>query len=182
MNANAIAGEVWTPTTYDHVVLAFLRAEWEKFPAELKARMGSLVTSPSLSVSNENSLRMCLLNKLREPLLQRIPDDTNWFEVKYLRRPQLHELRVINHSDWNSTSDSNELPRVAVRRPESLTSDASTWPNPILWGHTKGGPFTILEGNHRLTASGRGCPVDFKIPVYLGLTSKKCCWHLPDRA
>lgn len=52
---------------------------------------------------------------------------------------------------------------------------------PILWGHSRAGPFTIPQGNHKLTAlSGSPHPKDFALAVYVGLSSAACYRHLPD--
>lgn len=177
-----IAAETWTETTYDHVVFSFLKAEWSEFPSHIRAQWGSIVENPCLSDSRENQMRMRLLNIRRSRLLSQIPDDTIWFAVTYLRRSHLNELRAINHRAWRSPMDLNELPKVALRKRAPLRSHPSTWANPILWSHTTGGPFTILEGNHRLTALAAAVPLpDFEIAVYIGLSGGTCFCHLPDQ-
>lgn len=44
---------------------------------------------------------------------------------------------------------------------------------PILWGHDKGGPFAILEGNKRLIAYTAGARAGIDIPVLIGLSSMR---------
>jgi hypothetical protein len=176
-----LALEQWNETTTDRVVLAFLAAEWEKFPSEIRMKLAHLVSASSLTDLGQNESRRYLLNCRRGLLLNEVPTDTTWFEVKHLRPMHLSQLHAINDPGWTSPNDFNELLKVAQRKAEPLTSPPSTWRQTILWGHTKAGPFTILEGNHRLVALAAAKPaMDFKLEVYIGLASGGCIWHLPD--
>ncbi|HEY6641085.1 MAG TPA: hypothetical protein VIZ63_02995 [Povalibacter sp.] len=176
-----LAEEHWSSASYDDVVLAFLEAEWGKYPEPIRTQCAGLIVSPSLSSERENRIRAKFLWALREPLLTHVPGDTRWFAVTHLRRQHFPELHAINHPAWTSPNDRNELLNVACRRPERLKSEPSAWAPPILWGHQKSGPFTILEGNHRLTAlAGSIDPPEFSLAVYVGLSDGKCLWHRPD--
>jgi hypothetical protein len=100
--------------------------------------------------------------------------------VKYLRGCHFSQLRAINHVDWNSPDDRNELEKVALRVPIVWAGRLSGW-EPILWGHDRNGPFTILEGNHRLNAlAGSSDRVHCELVTYVGLSAGACGWHRPD--
>ena len=100
--------------------------------------------------------------------------------MRNLTHNEINELRAVNHGDWSDPADKNELQNVAARKKVDLQDEPSDWEPPILWGHARSGPFTIIEGNHRLTAyfaTGRN---DLDIPVFVGMSPLKCHWHRPD--
>ena len=174
-----LADESWLPCFQHAVALAFLCAEWGKVPMFGDRR---IVDDPDLTDAVENNVRALLFWSIREPLLRLIPANTQWFEVKHLRECHFAQLRAINHPVWNSPDDLNELEKVAARKPESLRGPAGTLVPAILWGHNRQGPFTIIEGNHRMSALAGsntergGCT----LPVFAGLSAELCVWHLPD--
>ncbi len=171
---------MWKRVTVDVVHLAFLRAEWHKIPLA-RATPRSLIDTPTLTNPQENMRRRDLLYSRREPLMNRIPRDTAWHEVRYVERAHLSDLRVIGRCSWDSAQDRNELMAVAKRKPLILETPPEQWNEPILWGHSQAGPFTILEGNNRLVAyAGMNEPPDLKIQVYVGISRNRCYWHLRD--
>lgn len=177
----SLSNERWMPVDFNRVVYDFLKAEWHQYPVELKGQHLGLVESPKLGDGHEDQIRLQLLTWRRRHLLSRIPGNTVWFAVSHLRKRHYSQLLAINHHDWRSPDDQNELLKVAVRRPEPMKSHPSTWATPILWGHSMSGPFTILEGNHRLTAlAGSPEAGDYPLPVYIGISVSSCYWHLPD--
>lgn len=180
-----LAHESWEPCSVHAVILAYLRAEWEKhltgsFPL---CMIGDrrIIDEADLGDAVQNNLRSTLLWLTRGALLRWIPTDTRWFEVCHLRQQHFHQIRAINCSPWTSPTDSNELEKVAGRTRIDLRKPPAEWPSPILWGHDRHSALTILEGNNRLTAlagsdEGRGCA----LTVYVGLSTRPCPWHLPD--
>ena len=142
----SIAAEFWEPADRNAVHLAFLRAEWHKYPDHIRVKYNQLLDSPSLGNVSEDELRYQLLAASRGPLLQRIPRDTEWFRVSHLRRQHLTELLVINHAHWISSTDRNELLKVVERRPEPLNGEPTSWAAPILWGHSKKGRSVYHSG------------------------------------
>ena len=112
-----------------------------------------------------------------------MPPDTAWYVVQHLGACHFWNLRNINHPGWTPHSDTNELLETARTRPEAMRSGAvpAEW-QPILWGHERIGPFTILEGNHRMTALA-GAPDRFqtlRMVAYVGLSAELCGWHRAD--
>ena len=50
-----------------------------------------------------------------------------------------------------------------------------------MWGHDRGGPFTILEGNNRLIAYASTAPRPaLEVSVFIGLSKSPCFWHRAD--
>lgn len=179
----SLSQEEWLPATHAEVCLAFLRAEWHKVPAITSWHDRRLVDDPDLASAGENSLRRLILGAWREPIVGRIPSDTAWWRVRFLRDTHAGQLLVIGSEDWRSPADSNELLAVARRRSEPLRMPPEQWEPPILWGHYRDGPLTILEGNNRLvnyTASSPRSPL--AVESLVGLSTAPCLWHLPDRA
>jgi hypothetical protein len=113
--------------------------------------------------------------------MERVPRDTAWYEVRYLEREHLGQLLVIGRCGWDDGADRNELLAVAKRRRLVLETPPDKWSAPILWGHRRTGPLTILEGNNRFVAyAATTAPPALWIPVYVGLSENRCVWHLPD--
>jgi hypothetical protein len=176
-----LAAKNWLPISIDEVVLAWQRAErhWFSNDPHSTAHLDAFLNSPDLEDADQNRERRRLLDLIREPLLRWIPADTEWYRVDSLT--EFGELRAIFSAPWTDLArDRNELLLVGRRRNLALTSDPASWDMPILWGHQKQGPFTIIEGNKRLAAcadSGKA----LNIVVLVGLSSLTCRWHLPDR-
>jgi hypothetical protein len=177
----SLAAESWERVSIDSVYLSFLRGEWDK---EVHAGLWTdrtLVSQPDLTNCQQNQLRAQLLFRTRGGLLGGIPRDTSWFAVKYLRPRHFGQLHAIRCEGWTDPGDRNELVKVAARMPFELrTGSTNDW-EPILWGHSLEGPFSILEANHRLTAlAGRPEIQDVAMLCYIGISAQQCVWHGPD--
>jgi hypothetical protein len=127
----------------------------------------------------------------RNVFLVEIPPDTKWYEVRNLTDEDLNELHVVNYHDFNDPKDQNELVKVVARkaaveqkRQEKIEARGppTDWDPPILWGHTKAGPFTIIEGNKRLIAYAASGQTGMDVPVLIGLSPMRCHWHTLDNA
>jgi hypothetical protein len=185
----SLAEKIWEHATIHDVALEWLRAErgtnlasvLAQFPRELLASgLATLLDRPDLSNADENRARLRLLYMIQSLFVIEIPPDTAWFRVKNLTDDDLSELYIVNYRDWNDPGDNNELRKVAVRKRLALKQQVSAWPNPILWGHDKSGPFTILEGNHRLAAYAFSGMSGINMPVLIGLSPIKSVWHMLD--
>jgi hypothetical protein len=176
-----LENENWGTSSYDAIVLAFLRSEWARWRLADRGDV-RLITEPDLTDAAQNQARHGLLQRVRGLVLQHIPADTQWFEVRHLTVRHFWELRNINRSDWSRHSKTNELLEMMRVRPERLRQESNSW-RPILWAHDRTGPFTILEGNHRLTALA-GAPLarqhNVRMVAYVGLSTQACEWHRPD--
>jgi len=176
-----LENETWARCSAPAVVLAFLRAEWDRWPRLAEHRDRRLVTEVDLTDVTQNEARLALLREVRGMLLNHVPPDTQWFEVRHLDVRHFWELRNIHHIDWSRHSRTNELEEMARLRPEPLRGAPGGW-QPILWAHEPIGPFTILEGNHRLTALAGAADQhqDYRMIAYVGLSPQPCAWHRPD--
>ncbi len=183
MNAAVqLSAEAWAPCSVQAVVLAFLKAEWDKWPLLHMLCDRGLLDRANLEDPVQNSLRASLLWQVRGMLWQHVPSDTEWFEVRHLTGVHFGQLLNIHHLDWSRLTATNTLEEVAQVQPEPLRGVPDEW-QPILWAHDQDGPFTILEGNHRLTALA-GAAVErqnSRMIAYVGLSGKPCGWHRPDR-
>lgn len=176
-----IAEQKWEKVTINQVYHSFLKSEFEKsismFQQCAEANR-DMINNPDFNNDFQNCIRAMLLSP-RLPLLYQIPSSTVWYKVSSLNQFHLAELAVIGNCGWDSNSDQNELIEVSKRKQEKLISTPDNWDPPILWGHKKSGPFTIIEGNHRLVALASS-KIKFNIPTYIGLSLDNCIWHLQD--
>jgi hypothetical protein len=173
-----LEAQLWTPSSCDEFAWTFLRAEVHKLGA---LRNSALLATPNFSDAAENARRKELLAGIRACLLKRIPASTNWHRLQFLHRDHFPHLYVIGRCGWDSSQDQNQLERVAVRFQIKLQTSATRWPPLILWGHTRGGDFTILEGNNRLVAyAGAADTTPISAEVLVGLSAEPCFWHLAD--
>ena len=185
-----LAEKDWRRASIHQIVLAWLRAERDTHVANLLASLPSdkgkaeklsrLLDQANINDAEENRARLRLLYLIRSPFVVEIPPDTKWYEVRNLTDSELGELHVANYRDWKSPEDKNELAKVAARKILELRQAPATWEPPILWGHEKEGPFTIIEGNNRLTAYVGSGHADLDIPVFVGLSPLRCVWHIHD--
>jgi hypothetical protein len=187
----SLSQKAWTRVSMHHAVLAWLRAErgtnvalaLGQFPEMLWASgLSQLLDHPDLNNPEENRARLRIMYVIRNVFVLEIPPDTEWFEVRNLNDAELSELHTVNHAGWNDLADQNELRKVAARKPIQLSALPSNWETPILWGHDINGPFTIVEGNNRLTAYAGSGQSGLDIPVLVGLSAMRCHWHLLDSA
>lgn len=167
------------------MLLAWLRAERET-NANIRAfaavpEIATLLDTPNIDDPEENRGRLRLFYIARWVFFFEIPPDTCWYEVHHLRDDDLAALHTVNFGEWNDPGDRNELIKVAARKQFDLLSSPEEWGSIILWGHERSGPFTIIEGNHRLTAYARSGRSGLNIPVFVGLSGLKCHWHILDQ-
>jgi hypothetical protein len=176
-----LEAELWSSLHIDAVHLAFFQTQFANLPGRVPGDE-ELAQHPDLDSPAQNDRRKKLLYDGFRRFLMHIPSSTTWYEVRYLRDGHLHQLRAIDFPEWNSHKDHNELLKVARRIPIALTDEPQHWPVPILWGHDRKGPFTVLEGIYRLTAyAALSSRPPLEIAAYVGLSADPCRWHLADR-
>jgi hypothetical protein len=151
----AFADMNWTAISIHCVVLEFLRAEREKhfsfYPPWLP-----LIDNPNPNDPMENHRRLRLSYLKRAIFMFEIPPDTQWYEVHSLTENEADELYVAARYNPQWDAAGNKLDKVA-------------------------GPFTIVEGNHRMLAWAHANPrPQLNISVYVGLSPSYCCWHFAD--
>ncbi len=161
--------------------------------------LDKLVTEPNFEDPNENQVRRALLDVRHGALWRELPSDTEWFEAE-IRAEDLHRLRVFPRAHWRKFALGDfGITRVAERvlddRYRECASDAfrqkidnlrgqmqqgSVAEAVLLIGRNESGPFTILDGNHRLVASMLISPdLVGQFRFYCGLSPRmsQCCWY-----
>ncbi|MDZ7860959.1 MAG: hypothetical protein U5O15_09925 [Candidatus Krumholzibacteriota bacterium] len=182
---STLSDQAWTEISIHHVYHSFLKGELGERNPHKMSEYHKIITTPDFKDPMENHLRFRLLIEVcgRKGLLAMIPCSTKWYQVEFLNEQHISELRVIGRCEWDSKtkSDKNEIEKVILREKEPLRTEPSNWDAPILWGHYKDGPFTIIEGNHRFVGWANAKErLDFSIPVFIGLSRDYCYWHILD--
>jgi hypothetical protein len=175
--------DVWTEVGPHEVFAAYLLAEREVARRQLglEPEHMRLIDAPDLESPRENHQRLRLLYGYRRHILGEIPPDTRWHRVATLAEDDVPRLRVIGRCGWDAPGDDNDLEAVARRRHEDLAAPPAAWGAIVLWGHGRAGPFTILEGNHRLVAWAGARPrPPLALRPYVGLSPSLNLYHRAD--
>jgi len=163
----SLANRAWNRVSVHEVVAEFLRGERFKFGQSLPWAEMALIDAPNISDPRENHARLRYLYCFRGHLIGEIPPDTRWYEVRNLTGEELSKHSAVAMR----LGGAHSYP-LSVSQPTS-------WARPILWGHEKDGPFTILEGNNRLVAyASQGQQSALMIPALVGLSPTPCCFHI----
>ncbi|SRR6266436_452459 len=177
----ALIHKNWTKVSINNVVSEFLRGERDRISSIYPPWL-PIIDSPNLKDPLENHKRLRLLYIYRVNFWIEVPPDTEWYEVHSLTENELDELYMSarHNGEWDAAG--SKLVKVAAVSPLPLRAPPDVWPGRIiLWGHEKTGPFTILEGNHRMlayAAAPRRPLLD--ISVYVGVSESFCYWHFAD--
>jgi O-antigen/teichoic acid export membrane protein len=186
----------------DEVIAEFLKNDFQcpEFQ-EYQETVARLVTAPALENADENKVRRALLFVRHGALWGELPEGTEWFEAE-IGSADLRRIRVFPRAHWRKLavgdfSITQVAQRVADERyrdraPEvfrakieelrdRLQKDATAVAGAVLLiGLTESGPFTILDGNHRLLAAMLASPeaVD-RLRFFCGLSPQmaQCCWY-----
>lgn len=186
----------------DEVIAEFLKNDFQcpEFQ-EYQEAVARLVTAPALENADENKVRRALLFVRHGALWRELPEGTEWFEAE-IRNADLHRIRVFPRAHWRKLavgdfSITQVAQRVVDKRysdrtPEAFRAkieylrdhlqedDAAVAGAVLLIGLSESGPFTILDGNHRLLAAMLAAPeaVD-RLRFFCGLSPKmaQCCWY-----
>ena len=188
--------------TEDEVIVEFLKNDFQcpEFQS-YQETVARLVTAPALQNAEENKVRRALLFVRHAALWRELPEGTEWFEAE-IRSADLHRIRVFPRAHWRKLASGDfSITQVAQRvvddryrdrTPETFRAkiedlrdrlqedDTAVAGAVLLIGLSESGPFTILDGNHRLLAAMLATPeaVD-RLRFYCGLSPKmaQCCWY-----
>lgn len=189
------------PITEDEVIAGFLQSDFHlpEF-AKYRKSMRELVTSPDLEDPVENALRRALLFVRHGALWRELPRDTQWFQVE-LTEADLYKIRVFPRAQWRKLAQGNfgitevcdsiaagrgraAIGEKFVGKIDSLRNvyqQQQTMGAVLLIGQNASGPFTVIDGNHRLVAAilFSAEVVNQKLSLFCGLSPKmdKCCWY-----
>jgi O-antigen/teichoic acid export membrane protein len=189
------------PASEDEVIAGFLQSDFHlpEF-AKYRSSLGQLVTSPDIEDPVENALRRALLYVRHDALWRELPKDTKWFRVR-LDELDLYNIRVFPRAQWRKLAQGNfciteicesiaagvgrdavgekfmakiDSLRNAYQQRESLGAV-------LLIGQNESGPFTVIDGNHRLVAAILASPdaLNRKLSLFCGISPQmnKCCWY-----
>ncbi len=184
----------------DEVIAEFLKNDFRSPEFEqYQGLLDSLVASPDLGDDRENHVRRALLNVRHGALWRELPEDTEWFAAE-LQPDDLRRLRVFPRAQWRKLAlgdfgiahvaqrvldDRDRDPAAEAFREkiadlrgrlnEGVVANAV-----LLIGLSESGPFTILDGNHRLVAAILTSPdLLRRFQFYCGLSPRmgQCCWY-----
>jgi O-antigen/teichoic acid export membrane protein len=186
----------------DEVIAEFLKNDFccPEFQ-EYQDIAGRLVNAPVLDDASENRARRALLFVRHGPLWRELPEGTEWFKAE-ISQVDLQRIRVFPRAHWRKLAGGDfNITQVArrmlheshrSRTPEAFrdkidrlrdhfqTFGLSVPGAVLLIGLSENGPFTVLDGNHRLLAAMLAAPdaVD-RLEFFCGLSPKmaECCWY-----
>ena len=187
--------------TEDEVIAEFLRNDFHSPEfRDYQLAMSRIVMTPDLSDAAENAKRRALFLIRHGSLWRELPQKTEWFEVQ-IQEADLHQIRVFPRAQWRKLARREDFSILHIRRclasdrcfelaEESFLSkmrNVRHWieqditPGAVLLiGVSESGPFTILDGNHRLVAATLARPEAMKrFRFYCGLSPQmpRCCWY-----
>jgi hypothetical protein len=182
------------------VIAEFLKSEFyhEEFSAD-RSSFEQLVLNADLTNKDENALRRALLFRRRGHMWRELPPDTQWWEVE-LEPGDLKFVRVFPRAQWRQIAVESYLLRDIVHRIRNVRFSGSkrdfiariqALSDRLRLGHESSAvlligvdekkPLTILEGNHRLTASLLAGPSMFchQFRVFCGFSPhmSRSCWY-----
>jgi O-antigen/teichoic acid export membrane protein len=185
--------------TENEVVAEFLKTDFHapEF-AQYQSALHDLVVAPDLEHEGQNRVRRALFNVRHRSLWKQLPADTEWYEVE-MEPKDLERIRVFPRAQWRRFAAGDfDLTQVAHRivddRYRAGASAAFLAKIDdlrdhlhqeyaagaiLLIGLDERGPFTILDGNHRLVAAAQtSSPVLNRFRFFCGLSPKmaQCCW------
>ena len=165
---------------------------------EYHEAVASLVDAPDLQNEEENRVRRALLFLRHGALWRELPKTTEWFEAE-IRSADLHRIRVFPRAHWRKLALGDFTITQVVQRivaegyhdegfrakiedlRNHLEYDSTAVAGAVLLiGESESGPFTVLDGNHRLLAAMLATPeaVD-RLRFFCGLSPDmaQCCWY-----
>jgi len=182
------------------VIAEFLKNEFyqPEFHGD-RQRFERLVMEPDLDCAAENALRRALLFRRRGHMWRELPPDTAWWEVE-VEPPDLERVRVFPRAQWRKVADGSFLlhdiaerirtqsfrgrTREFVARVQALSYQLRRGGEEsavMLIGVNEDSPFTIIEGNHRMTAAVLASPslVHGRFRVLCGFSPRMTenCWY-----
>ncbi len=186
--------------TEAEVIAEFLKNEFyqEEFHHD-RDNFEQLVLEANVTNETENALRRALLFRRRGHMWRELPADTQWWEVE-IEPSDLNLIRVFPRAQWRRVADGSFLLRDIVNRIRTTRFSGKTRDfiskvqalsyrlrvendnsSVLLIGRDEQNPFTILEGNHRLTAAmlaGQGLlQKRFRILCGFSPSMSESCWY-----
>ncbi len=188
------------PATEDEVIAEFLKNDFHS-PVfkQYQSALQDLVAEPDLRHDGQNRVRRALFNVRHRALWKELPTDTEWFEAE-IEMKDLDRFRVFPRAQWRKFALGDfGLTQVAQRIVDDRYRERGSGAflakiddlrdhlkqetvggAVLLIGENEGGPFTILDGNHRLVAALlTSAQALRRFRFYCGLSPRmaQCCWY-----
>lgn len=185
----------------EEVIAQFLKNEFFRREFDLyREHFSEIVWNPDFTSATQNRLRRALLFLRRGRLWRELPTGTEWWEVQ-LRPELLSRIRVFPRNHWCRFARNgfylskmlNRIRRFVELHPShpfarklrslrtTLSSSANRCGSVLLISLTDAGPFTIIEGNHRIAAasliSENAVLSRFRFVCGFSPRMGECCWH-----
>jgi O-antigen/teichoic acid export membrane protein len=184
----------------NEVIAEFLKTDFHKPEfRKYQQTLGEVVTTPNLSDVVENAVRQALLFVRHGALWRELPAGTQWFEVE-IESADLERIRVFPRAQWRRLARGNfDLTEISQRiatgdcngvADESFLLKIQQLRNRLgqdwdpgavlLIGLNQTGPFTLLDGNHRMVAAMLASPealARFRFFCALSPKMSECCWY-----
>lgn len=188
--------------TFDEIVHSWLKDEWYlPHYNQIRQNISSkLIANPDFSDTNENRIRLELLRCVRQPMIDPIPSDTQWYVIDF-NKEDLNRTFIVPSDDWfpmtnnsyrileaikNVGGNLNHADRVRKIMDSVVGENVSK--NLILVASSPESPFTVIEGNHRVVAfvskALNNSETDIIIEeIFLGISPqmKGYIWHIESR-
>jgi hypothetical protein len=188
------------PVPEDEVIAEFLRNDFHSEVFEhYRSALHALVATPDLRNASQNKVRRALLNVRHRSLWKELPSDTAWFEAE-IQMKDLDRFRVFPRAQWRKFALGDfGLTQIAQRIVDDRFREHASVDflakiddlrdhlkqqdigGAVLFiGENESGPFTILDGNHRLVAALLTSPQALeRFRFFCGLSPRmaQCCWY-----
>ncbi len=188
------------PVPEDEVIAEFLKNDfYSPVFKQYQSALRDLVAEPDLRHDGQNRVRRALFNVRHRALWKELPTDTEWFEAE-IEMKDLDRFRVFPRAQWRKFALGDfDLTQVAQRIVDDRYRERGSGAflakidalrdhlkqetvggAVLLIGENEGGPFTILDGNHRLVAALlTSAQALRRFRFYCGLSPRmaQCCWY-----
>ncbi len=181
------------------VISEFLKTDFRSPDFKNYQSLDRFVSDPDLEDAHQNKLRRALFFIRHGALWRELPKDTQWFEVE-IRKSDLDRVYVFPRAHWRklaggdfalsevvqhiatgpSEDAAQEGFRAKIRSLRGLITDSADLGAILLIGRDETGPFTILDGNHRVAAGMLVSSESVeKFRYFCGLSPNMgdCCWY-----
>jgi O-antigen/teichoic acid export membrane protein len=189
----------------DEVILEFLKNDIgsSRF-TQYQDSVEKYIARPNLQDTAENEIRRALFVVRHGKLWNELPDDAEWFEAS-LDPGDLDRIRVFPRAEWRKVAlgdfsltvvsqriaedwyhrRSSEAFRQKIGKLRRRLERRELAGAILLIGKSETGPFTILDGNHRLVAAVLNSPMsisEFRFFCALSPKMDQCCWYRTNAA
>lgn len=188
--------------SFNEIVHSWLKDEWylNYYDQLRQTTPVKILEDPDFSNADENKTRLELLRHVRKPMVDPLPNDTEWYIINF-NKEDLSRTFIVPSADWlpltNNTFhilealknvESNLDHAGRIREIKVAIGNGNVSKNLILVASNSESFFTVIEGNHRAVAfAGKALEnseLDFIVEeVFLGISPqmKSYIWHIESR-